>query len=185
MDRAGLVSGSKTMTSFFSRENQPVSRRSSITAWGFLGRTDMKLFTMTQKTTNSRGAVGTSNPCCCLRFSKLTTAASRQHVKKCQKPQLLISKETKTHSFAQVHHRQLHGSASAPSRRSCSHSRCHRRCRPATEMKPRHQRFQKRQLEKKRLSCEMTTVIVVAQQLDGVALHAVHLIAKVTLPMDW
>ena len=27
--------------------------------------------------------------------------------------------------------------------------------------------------------------IVVAQQLDGVALHAVYFIAKVTLPVDW
>ena len=52
----------------------------------------------------------------------------------------------------------------------------------------------KRQLEKKErdVSREMTTrhtslaaAIAVASQLDSVALHAVHLIAKATLPVDW
>ena len=134
----------------------------------------MKLFKISQKTTNSR----------------------HQHVQKFQKPQLLTSKETKIHSLSQVHHRHLHGSASAPSRQGCSHSRRRRRCRPATEMKPRHQRDSRRDNLKKEtvlrdVSCEMTTrhtsltvAIVVTPQLDGVALHAVRLIAKVTLPVD-
>ena len=68
-------------------------------------------------------------------------------------------------------------------------------------MKPRHEGDSRRDNLKKDclarcvlrdVSCEMTTMytslgaaIVVAQQLDGVALHAVHLIAKVTLQVDW
>ena len=70
---------------------------------------------------------GHVHPCCSLRGH--IHPRFRQHVQKVQKPQLLSSKETKMHSFAQVHHRHLHGSASAPSRRSCSHSRRRRRCR--------------------------------------------------------
>ena len=85
-----------------------------------------------------------------------STRAVASTFKKLQKPQL-ISKETKIHSFAQVHHRHLHGSASAPSRRSCSHRRRRRHCRPATEMKPRQQRGSRRDNLKKGLSCEMTT----------------------------
>ena len=69
--------------------------------------------------------------------------------------------------------------------------------RPAAEVKPRHQRDSRRDHLQKRtvlryVSCEMTTkpaslaaAIVVAPQLDGVAHHAVHLIAKVTQPVDW
>ena len=78
-------------------------------------------------------------------------------------------------NLAQVHHRHLHCSASAPPRQSCSHSRRRRRCRPAAEMKPRHQRDSGRDKLKKGLSCEIPTrhtslaaVIFVAPQLDGV-----------------
>ena len=90
-------------------------------------------------------------------------------------------------NLAQVHHRHLHSSASAPPRLSCSHSRRRRRCRPAAEMKPSPpERSQKRQLEKRTVlrdvSCEITTrhtslaaVIVVAPQLDGVVVGRVFL----------
>ena len=62
---------------------------------------------------------------------------------------------------------------------------------PATEKKPRHQRGSRRDNLKKRtvmrdVSCEVTPrhTSLVARQLDGVALHAVHLIAKVAPPVD-
>ena len=152
--------------------------------------------TVQNHTKDTRGAVGTptravacssaSKPQQLLPLRRHIHPCCRQHVQKLQKPQLLTSKETKIHSFASVRHRHLHGSASAPSRRSCSHSWRRRRCRPATEMKPRRQRDSKRDKETflRDGSFEMTTrhtslafAIVVAQQLDGVALHAVHLIA--------
>ena len=67
------------------------------------------------------------------------------------------------------------------------------RCRPATEMKPRHRRGSSRDNLKTKtvlrdVSFEMTPLaaaIIDAQQLDGVALHAVHLIPKVALQVDW
>ena len=157
---------------------------------------------------------GPRPPCCRVRFRKQATMYIHRAVactvinrtstvllparsKITQKEQLLISRETKTHCFARVRHRHLHGSASAPSRRSCPHSRRRRRCRPATGMKPRHRRDSRRDNLKKKtvlqdVSSEMTTrhtslaaAIFVAQQLDGVTHHAVHLIAKVTLRVDW
>ena len=104
-----------------------------------------------EQNTASPWGRGHVHPCCRLCFDKKATAPSdpslhwycRQHVQKCKKKtKLLISKEAKMHSFAEMHHRHLHGSASALSRRSCSHSRRRRRrrCRPVTEMKPCHQR---------------------------------------------
>ena len=62
---------------------------------------------------------------------------------------------------------------------------------PATEKKPRHQRGSRRDNLKQRtvlrdVPCEITPwhTSLAAPQLDGVALHAVHLIAKVTDPVD-
>ena len=51
-------------------------------------------------------------------------------------------------------------------------------------MKPRHQRDSRKDNLKKGRHTSLADAFVVAQQLDGVALRAVHLIAKVTLPMD-
>ena len=53
-----------------------------------------------------------------------------------------------------MHHRHLHSSASAPHRRSCSHSR-RRCCRPLDGLEPRHQRDSRRDNLRKRLPCEM------------------------------
>ena len=105
-------------------ENQPVSRRSSIALWDFcvpwMGRTDMKLFKITQKATISRGAVGTSSRtvACALAskpqlpsFVDLSICAVASTFKK-NKNHSSTHKRNRIHSFAQVRHRQLQGSAS-------------------------------------------------------------------------
>ena len=164
MDWAGSGSGSQTVTSVFNAKTNLSQDGYPSPLWDFCiswkGRTDMKLFKSTQKARVGRGHV---HPCCCRRFDKQATSPPSwthppQHAHKLQKPQLLISKETKMHGFAQVHHRHLHGSASAPSCRSCSHSRRRLHCRPATEMKPRHQEETPGKKSVFRdASCKMTT----------------------------
>ena len=129
----------------FFRKNQPVSRRSSFTALGFLRLMDKKNRHETLKKKNKRpmnaslGAVRHIHPCC------------RQHVQKFsyfQKTQKFTASLKCTIDTCMAQH-------SAPSRRSCSHSRRRRRCRPATEMKPRRQRDSRRDNLKKGLCCEM------------------------------
>ena len=140
MDRAGPGSASQTVTFVFSRENQPVSRRS------------IKLFRRTKDTEVSWGS-GQVQPCCCLRFSKKATApsfvdtstravASTFKNSKTTAPQ----KKRKTHSFVQVHHRHLHGSASAMSPTQSAPSPLSSSDR--NEASP-SGRFKKRQLEKR------------------------------------
>ena len=185
------------MTSFFTRNPTCLTTGSPFTALGLLR--DMKLFEITPK------ALAATRPPVLLPalwqarhspFSSFVDTSTRAVASTFKNyklnPQLLISKETRMHSFAQVHHRHLHGSATAPSRRSCSNSRRRCRCRPAAEMKPRHQRdFKKRQFEQKNClaRCPQGTprLRLPSSSLRNlmVAIHAVHLKDKVTLPVDW
>ena len=168
----------------FSQENHPVSRRFPFTDLGLLHLMERKNRheTVQKHTEGTRGAVGTSTravagaltskpqPLLLLRGHILPCC--RQHAQKLQKPQLLISKETKMHGFAQVHHL-------TPAWLSI----CAVLSKLLTQSAPSPLRD---------VPCKMTTrhtslaaAIVVAQQLDGVALHTVHLIAKVTVSVDW
>ena len=132
--------------------------------------------TVQNHTKDTRGGRGHVHPCC------------RQDVQKLQKAQLLNFKRNKN--------AQLRSSApSTPAWLSICAVSPKLLAQPSpllssdrSEALP-SERLKKRQLEKKNLSCERHTSLavanVVAQQLDGVALRAVHLIAKVSLPVEW
>ena len=115
VDRAG-TGRIQTVTWFFYAKTQLFSRRFSFTALVLL-----RLRTVQNNTTDHEFSWGRGHvhPCYCPAPQQASKPCPsfpwryihpccRQHVQNVQKPQLLISKETKMHSFAQVHHRARH-----------------------------------------------------------------------------